>query len=252
MSSSAPAPAAADERAERCSTRAASATSSRPRRCLARCRCTIRRSAAPMGCMRSSSRARPSPRRAQANRRTWLYRIRPAAEHGPFAAQPHALLTARIRRRRRHRTRCAGIRCRCPRRATDFLDGLVTMGGNGAPQTHSWLRHSPVRRQPLDATASVLRRRWRTADRAAARYAAAHHRTRPYRARAAGDRSHSARRALSHRAAGRHARGYVCENFGAPLAPARPRPDRLQRPGLRAGFPHAGGLRTRIATSPTS
>ena len=38
------------------------------------------------------------------------------------------------------------------------------------------------------------------------------------------------------------ARGYVCENFGAALPPARPRPDRLQRPRQSARLPHAGRL----------
>ena len=30
-------------------------------------------------------------------------------------------------------TNCAGIRCRCPRKQTDFVDGIVTLGGNGDP-----------------------------------------------------------------------------------------------------------------------
>ncbi|MGA8706754.1 MAG: homogentisate 1,2-dioxygenase, partial [Steroidobacteraceae bacterium] len=71
-----------------------------------------------------------------ANRRTWLYRIRPAAGHGPFAAQPHALLNAEFGAD----TPPDQMRWNplpLPAAATDFLGGLVTMGGNGAPQTHT-------------------------------------------------------------------------------------------------------------------
>ena len=45
------------------------------------------------------------------------------------------------------------------------------------------------------------------------------------------------------------ARGYVCENFGAALHPARARPDRRQRPGQRAGLPAARTPRSRSATT---
>ena len=41
-----------------------------------------------------SGTAFTAPRHA--NRRTWLYRIRPAAGHGPFAARPQALLSSRF------------------------------------------------------------------------------------------------------------------------------------------------------------
>ena len=103
--------------ADAVSTRRASATISPPKRCPARCRSRTRRSAVPTGCTRSSSRARLSPRRA-ANRRSWLYRIRPAAVHQPFVARSRrAASDARFRRRPpRPRTSCAGTRCRCPRR----------------------------------------------------------------------------------------------------------------------------------------
>jgi homogentisate 1,2-dioxygenase len=40
-----------------------------------------RRSAAPTGSMPSNCPARPSPRRAAANERSWLYRIRPSVKH---------------------------------------------------------------------------------------------------------------------------------------------------------------------------
>ncbi len=68
-----------------------------------------------------------------ANRRSWLYRIRPAAMHGPFSpfAQP-----------RFHNDFGDGpvtpdqLRWNplpLPQAPTDWLDGLYTMAGNGGP-----------------------------------------------------------------------------------------------------------------------
>ncbi|WP_137190625.1 homogentisate 1,2-dioxygenase [Stenotrophomonas rhizophila] len=70
------------------------------------------------------------------NRRSWLYRIRPAVAHGEFTAyaQPHL-----------HGDFAAGAvspnqlrwdPLPLPGSPTDFIDGLYTMGGNGAPDTH--------------------------------------------------------------------------------------------------------------------
>jgi homogentisate 1,2-dioxygenase len=73
------------------------------------------------------------------NRRTWVYRVRPSAAHGPFTplagARPSVLASAPL----------AGMlepnRIRwnplpIPDRPTDFVDGLVTMGANGDVTTH--------------------------------------------------------------------------------------------------------------------
>ena len=50
-----------------------------------------------------------------ANRRSWLYRIRPAAVHRPFARIANGRYRRRFRRRSPRRpTSCAGIRCRFP------------------------------------------------------------------------------------------------------------------------------------------
>ena len=57
-------------------------------------------------------------------------------------------------------------------------------------------RHPPLRCQPLDARALLLRRRRRAVDRPAARRAATGHRIRHARRRPGRDRAHSARRAL--------------------------------------------------------
>ena len=70
--------------------------------------------------------------RAQ-NRRSWLYRIRPAAMHGPFTAfaQPrlhsdfgtHAVTPDQLR----------WDPLPLPAGGADFVEGLYTMGGNGSP-----------------------------------------------------------------------------------------------------------------------
>ena len=69
------------------------------------------------------------------NRRTWLYRIRPAAQHLPFMLLPHAGLpdapfgatpTSPDRLRWSPPDYCADD---CP---TDFIDGLTAMAGNGS------------------------------------------------------------------------------------------------------------------------
>ena len=97
-----------------------------------------------------SGTAFTAPRHA--NRRSWLYRIRPAAVHGSFRAHRRRAHRQPLRRAcRRRPTSCAGARCRCPTAPTDFVDGLATMAGNGSPDQHSRLRHPLVRRQPLDA-----------------------------------------------------------------------------------------------------
>ena len=66
------------------------------------------------------------------NRRSWLYRIRPAAIHGRFAPLPHPGLSAGAW--------AAGATSPdqlrwdplpVPKAPTDFLDGLLTMAGNG-------------------------------------------------------------------------------------------------------------------------
>src|SRR5579871_1287202 len=70
-----------------------------------------------------SGTAFTAPRHA--NRRTWLYRIRPAAGHGPFVARPHALLTAEFGAD----TPPDQMRwdpLPLPQADTDFLGGLIT------------------------------------------------------------------------------------------------------------------------------
>ena len=69
------------------------------------------------------------------NRRTWTYRIRPSVTHRPYEEIPDEADSQRTihSKRRRRRINSAGIRCRLPEEKTDFVDGIVTLGGNGDP-----------------------------------------------------------------------------------------------------------------------
>ena len=91
---------------------------------------------------------------------------------------PGSFAARRSTRRPRRRISCAGGRCRIPKEPTDFVAGLVTMGGNGDPaqQTgaavHLYAANaSMVDRFFYDADGELL-------DRAAARRADGAHRAR--------------------------------------------------------------------------
>ncbi|HZF16278.1 MAG TPA: homogentisate 1,2-dioxygenase [Steroidobacteraceae bacterium] len=70
------------------------------------------------------------PRRS--NRRSWLYRIRPSAMHGAFERIEHATIrSAPFRETELSPNRLRWNPLPLPERPTDFVDGLYTMGGNG-------------------------------------------------------------------------------------------------------------------------
>lgn len=74
-----------------------------------------------------------------ANRRSWLYRIRPAAVH-----KPYKILRAGRFHNRFDEIPATPERLRwnpfaIPARPTDFVDGLFTVAGNGSPATQSGL-----------------------------------------------------------------------------------------------------------------
>jgi homogentisate 1,2-dioxygenase len=81
-----------------------------------------------------SGTAFTAPRHA--NRRSWLYRIRPAVTHQPFERFKHPLLddhgeaTATPNQLR-------WDPLPIPTAPTDFLEGLVPMAGNGSPESHA-------------------------------------------------------------------------------------------------------------------
>src|SRR5579883_3313764 len=75
--------------------------------------------------------------RAQ-NRRSWLYRIRPSAMHPPFRRLDDGLLrSAPFVEAEAPPNRLRWRPLPLPGTPTDFIDGLVTMGGNGDAAAHS-------------------------------------------------------------------------------------------------------------------
>ena len=71
-----------------------------------------------------------------ANRRTWFYRIRPGAMHQPFERIDNGLLTNDFSQPATP-NQLRWDPFPMPRKPTDFVDGLVTMAGNGAPDAGS-------------------------------------------------------------------------------------------------------------------
>ena len=73
------------------------------------------------------------------NHRSWLYRIRPAAMHGPFALFEQSAFhndfdTGPVTP---DQLRWNPLPLPLPDAPTDFIDGLVTMAGNGGPSADS-------------------------------------------------------------------------------------------------------------------
>jgi homogentisate 1,2-dioxygenase len=70
------------------------------------------------------------------NRRSWLYRMRPAAMHEPFARRDNGKLASRFDEPASpNQMRWDPLPI--PEQETDFIEGLVTMAGNGDPGAHS-------------------------------------------------------------------------------------------------------------------
>ena len=67
------------------------------------------------------------------NRRSWLYRIRPAAMHQPFQPLAHASFHNRFDEAPATPNQLRWDPLLMPSESTDFVDGLVTMAGNGGP-----------------------------------------------------------------------------------------------------------------------
>ncbi len=69
------------------------------------------------------------------NRRSWLYRIRPAVAHGEFKRASDRLLSSHFESAPPQPLRWDALPI--PAEPTDFLAGLVTVGGNGGPGQHA-------------------------------------------------------------------------------------------------------------------
>ena len=67
------------------------------------------------------------------NRRTWMYRIRPAAMHGPFSLLAHATFHNDFGHGPVTPEQLRWSPLPMPTAPTDWLDGLFTMAGNGGP-----------------------------------------------------------------------------------------------------------------------
>jgi homogentisate 1,2-dioxygenase len=72
-----------------------------------------------------------------ANRRSWLYRIRPAAGHGPFEPLIQPRLISDFSGRDSSPDQLRWNPPPLPEAPTDFVEGLFTMAGNGGPQSQS-------------------------------------------------------------------------------------------------------------------
>jgi len=71
------------------------------------------------------------------NRRSWLYRIRPAAMHGAFAPFSQPRLHSDFGTHPVTPDQLRWDPLPLPETATDFIEGLFTMGGNGSPAAQS-------------------------------------------------------------------------------------------------------------------
>jgi homogentisate 1,2-dioxygenase len=71
------------------------------------------------------------------NRRSWLYRIRPAAMHEPFQPLEHATFHNRFDEAPATPNQLRWDPLPQPDKPTDFVDGLVTLAGNGSANEHA-------------------------------------------------------------------------------------------------------------------
>ena len=82
-----------------------------------------------------SGTAFTAPRHA--NRRSWLYRIRPAAVHGSFQRIDDGRITGNFNEGEPSPNRLRWSPPPLPREPTDFLAGLATLAGNGSADAHT-------------------------------------------------------------------------------------------------------------------
>ena len=72
-----------------------------------------------------------------ANRRSWLYRIRPAAVHGSFRRIEDGRITSSFTECEPSPNQLRWSPPPLPREPTDFVAGLATLGGNGSPDVQT-------------------------------------------------------------------------------------------------------------------
>ncbi len=93
------------------------------------------------------------------NRRTWTYRIRPSVTHKPYVEHPAGLIRGAFDEVPTPPNQLRWDPFPIPTEATDFVDGLVTLAGNGDPAAQSG-----VAIHIYAANASMQRRYFYTAD----------------------------------------------------------------------------------------
>jgi homogentisate 1,2-dioxygenase len=71
------------------------------------------------------------------NRRSWLYRIRPAVTHGAFRRIDNRLVTNNFSDATTPPSQLRWDPHPIPSEPTDFIDGLITIAGNGDPQAQA-------------------------------------------------------------------------------------------------------------------
>jgi homogentisate 1,2-dioxygenase len=82
-----------------------------------------------------SGTAFTAPRHA--NRRSWLYRIRPSVTHGPFQAAERDVFVDQRLDAPHAPNQLRWDPLPLPIAPTDFVQGLVPVAGNGSPETHA-------------------------------------------------------------------------------------------------------------------
>ncbi len=168
------------------------------------------------------------------NRRTWVYRILPSAKHPPFTRIDNGRLRSTPFDEIEpdpNRLRWDPLPLPLSEVATDFIDGLYTVAGNGDVRTRAGMavhlyaaNQDMIDRYFVDADGELLFVPELST-------ITLHTELGPLRVTpgeiAVVPRGIRFRVELPDG----YARGYLCENFGGPLHPARTRSDRCQRPG---------------------
>ncbi len=96
------------------------------------------------------------------NRRSWLYRIRPAALHAPFRRIGDGAIVSRFGETAAAPNPLRWDPLPVPAAPADFIDGLTTMAGNGAPASmsgcaiHLYACNRPMQRYFHDADGELL------------------------------------------------------------------------------------------------
>ncbi len=197
---------------------------------------------APTGCMPNSS---PAPRSRLPGMRigvVWLYRIRPAAVHGEFHRIDDGALTSRFDAVDPSPNQLRWSPLAIPSEPTDFVSGLHTVAGNGSPEQQSgcgihWYvaNRSMVDRYFYDADGELLLVPQLGRLRLATELGILDIEPQQIAVIPRGLR-------FRVELPDGQARGYVCENFGAPFRLPRSGSDRLERPCQSARFSDPRGV----------